>query len=342
MYKPKILIVKLSALGDVVQTLPSLTLLKKCLPFAEIDWVIDERNAEVLIGHPFLRKILVFSITYLKSLEKSKSFLKKLREDYYEVILDYQGLLKSGLIVGLSRGKYKIGFSNHREGSSWFYNFKLPPYDINLHAVKRYLNLTKEVLKLLNNTRDINISEEIPETVFPETTFPKFLSSEKLYISIIPKARWETKNWSFKNWEKLITLLLEKEEFNFLILGSSSDLELKSWAQNLEKRFSERLKSLVGKISLSQLVSVLKHSKLIITVDTGPMHIASALKIPTIALFGPTSPERTGPWGGKYLVVKSKISCSPCFRKSCPTKECMKKLEPYQVKEAVEELINYI
>lgn len=333
----KILIVRLSALGDVVQTLPSLTLLNKFLPLAEIDWVVDERNAEILRGHPFLRRILVFSSKYLKSLKNLKNFLRELRREDYEVIIDYQGLLKSGLIVWLSKGKYKIGFSNHREGSSYFYNFKLPPYDINLHAVKRYLILTKEVLKLFNfeNLEEIG---EIPEAVFPEVSFPEFLNPNQFYVSLIPKGRWETKNWALEKWEQLIHLLMKEKQINLLILGSPEDLALKRWAKKLENSYPS-LKSLVGQIKLSQVIAVLKFSKLVVTVDTGPMHIASALKVPTVALFGPTSPERTGPWGKNYIVIKSSISCSPCFKKNCSTKECMERISPYQVREAIEKLL---
>jgi len=237
----KILIVKLSALGDVVQTLPSLSLLKKFFPESKIDWVIDKRNAEILEKHPYIDKILVFSKDILFSFKNFKKFLKDLRSEEYDVVIDYQGLLKSGIITGLSKAKYKIGFANHREGSPLFYNFKLPPYDKDLHAVKRYLLLTKEVIKILGKSKDWVYFEELPEPIFsPEILNRKLEFIKRPYIVFVPSARWKTKWWPFLHWEKLIELCKDlAKNFDIFITGSLLEIKLKLWAEEIEKKYHE-------------------------------------------------------------------------------------------------------
>jgi len=334
----RILIVKLSALGDVVQTLPVLTLLKKTLPSVQIDWVIDRRNAEILVDHPYLNKLIVFSKDFLKSPLKLLKFFLDLRKEKYDIAIDYQGLFKSGIIIGFCKAKYKVGFSNHREGSPLFYNIKLPPYDKNLHAVRRYLNLTKEVFKILEVPD--NWGEKIPEVNWSEDIFLNKLNFiDKPYIVFVPSARWKTKLWPFSHWEDLIKKCKHLgKDYDIFITGSPSDSELKAWAEVIEKRYFY-VKSLAGKLKLKELVSLIKEAKVVVTVDTGPMHIASALKVPTIALFGPTSPERTGPWGERDVVLKSSLPCSPCFKKECKNFKCMESINTEEVKMALEKLL---
>ncbi|NPA39375.1 MAG: glycosyltransferase family 9 protein [Thermodesulfobacteria bacterium] len=323
----KILVVKLSALGDVVQTLPSLSLFKKCLPSAEIDWVVDERNAGILKGHPLINKVIVFSKTYLKSFKSVREFLRNLREKSYDFVLDYQGLLKSGIITGFARGKKKVGFKNSRELSWIFYDTKLPPYDPEMHAVKRYLVLTKEVLKMCGVEVEVG---EIPDVVWQEE-FLKPRIWEGDYIVVVPGARWKTKLWELDYWEEFIKLFkAEFPEIKVVISGSKSEIEIKKWAEYLEKGL-KGVKSFVGRVDLKGLVNLLAYSKVVVTVDTGPMHIASALKVPIVALFGPTSERRTGPWSPIQRVITSKVPCRPCFKKECKEKVCMKKIKPKEV-----------
>lgn len=338
----RLLIVKLSALGDVVQTLPSLTLIKNNFPDFQIDWVVDERNAEIIEGHPYIDRLLIFSKKYLVSIKRLRKFVKELRKYEYEAVIDYQGLFKSGIIVRFSKAKYKIGFSNYREGSPLFYNFILPPYDFNLHAVKRYIFLTTEVLKILNINKSFEVPEEIPHSVFSKNILENNLNFiKKPYIVFIPSARWMTKWWPLSYWERLVEDCEELgKDFDIFITGSLSEVELKNWAEKIERKYSY-VYSLVGKLSLKELANLIKNSQVVVSVDTGPMHIASALRKPTVALFGPTSPERTGPWGGTAKIIRSSSFCSPCFNKKCKDVNCMKEIKPEEVKKALYELLDY-
>ena len=328
----KILIVKLSALGDVLQVLPALNLLKKIYPQAEIDWLVEERNAELLINHPWLKRVLLFNKEFFKKPKVFYNFVRELRKTSYEAILDFQGLLKSGIFVFLAKARYKMGFRNHREGSPLFYNVKFPPYDPNLHAVKRYLDLVIKSAKFL--TQDVSIPEfnskilyEIP---LPERKPP--FSPSKPFILLIAGARWETKLWPFENWKSFLEIAGDlRKKITFYFIGAPTEKELKAFAEEAEKNY-QGVFSLVGKLSLKELVFLMKEAEVVLSVDTGTMHLASLLNKPILALFGPTSPERTGPWSELSIVLRESLACSPCFKRTCKNPLCMKNLSPERVK----------
>jgi len=341
----KLLVVKLSALGDVVQTLPSLTLIKKVLPDAEVDWVVDERNADILKGNPLISRLIPFSNAYFKSIKKFKSFVSLLKEKTYDWVLDYQGLLKSGIVTCFAKAHNKAGFKGARELSPIFYDFKVDVSFKKRHAVDRYLLLTKEVLiKLGVNPEKVRGLEGIPECFWDESLVTQPLFYEKYkplkdYIVIVPEARWQSKVWPYSYWEEFFSITsCIRSRFEFVVTGSGKDKALVYWASQIEKKFSGVF-NLVGKLSLRELVSLLKFSQAIVTVDTGPMHIACALEKKGVAIFGPTSPKLTGPWKGAFVVLSSKLPCSPCFKKRCELKSCLKEVTPYQVLSALNGLI---
>ncbi len=330
-----ILIVKLSALGDVVQTLPSLKLIKDNLPDEKVCWIVERPYRDLLYGHPQIERLFTPPKGFLKSPRELFKLFKELRSESFGLVIDYQGLLKSGVICGMVRSDYRVGFANHREGSPFFYTHRLPPYDPELHAVLRYLKLTRWALKLLdvNISQDFNDFRDIPRDI----TLPE----EKLhglsipYFVLVPSARWHTKEWFSEGWEDLIKkLLLRFPQHTIYLVGSGVH---KLWAEKVAKKFP-RVFSLFDKLSLKELVYLIRNSEVVVTVDTGPMHIASALDKPIVALFGPTAPNRTGPWSSTYRVVKVDLSCSPCFKRTCKEVRCMKKITSEMVLNALEEV----
>lgn len=319
---------KLSALGDVIQTLPALAFFKKNLPSAQIDWVVEERNAQLLLDHPYLSKVFLFNKSYFKNIFHFKNFLSKLRKEEYTAVIDFQGLLKSALITLLTKNMYTIGFSNYREGSSFFYKVKFSPYDKELHAVKRYLLLAKKSYLFLLKGKEVD-SEEIEivrDVPLPEEK-PPYLEGEKPYFILISSARWETKLWPLSHWEDFIRLSKDlREDFDFYFVGNNNET-FKNFAERLSEKY-EGVYSLVGKTNLKELVYLIKRCEIVITVDTGPMHLASLLNKPIIALFGPTSENRTGPWSDEFIVLKANLPCQPCFKKKCAHTHCMLLLKP--------------
>jgi len=340
----RILFVKLSALGDVIQTLPALSYLKRELPCAEIDWIVEERNGELLIDHPFLERTYLFKKEYFKNPFKFFSFVKGLRTKYYDCIIDFQGLLKSAILTSFARGKFRFGFANYREGSVFFYNVLFKAYDSELHAVKRYLLLVKKVLSFLADGKELELTgqdfaiDHFPEIPLSEET-PKGLIFSKPYVLFVPSARWETKLWPYQYWEELLNMLKDSKSFDIYFIGGKEDPS-KSFAEAMSTRY-EGVYSLVSKLGLKELVYVMRRALGVVTVDTGPMHLASLLNKPIIALFGPTSSARTGPWSNTFKVLTAKLPCSPCFKKKCREKTCMLSIKPQFVYKELLSLLNF-
>ncbi|AEH45178.1 lipopolysaccharide heptosyltransferase I [Thermodesulfatator indicus DSM 15286] len=330
----KILIVKLSSLGDIVHALPVLSALKK--NGAEVDWIVEEEFSRLLEGHPYIDRLLVWPRKRILRELRQKNFanlylwknlIKELRTKHYDVVIDLQGLLKSGIIVGLARGRCKLGFANHREGSPFFYNFKLPPYDPDEHAIWRYL----KVLKYMGQPIE-KIEFSFPPLPPLKPLREKF-NLPTNYVVFIPCTRWSTKYWTKRGWVKL-SETFESHGLLPVFVGSKNDQDYVNSLIN-----GSHGVSLCGKTDLQELASVLAGAKLVVSVDTGPLHLAAALKTPVIALFGPTAPWRTGPLGDKHQVLYKKLNCSPCFLKECENKTCMKNITPEEVWTAAQKII---
>lgn len=320
----KILIVKPSSLGDIIHSLPFLNAVKTCLPKSEIHWIIAKGFEGILENHPMINKLWVIdkdswkNIKNVKStIQEIKALFKKLKQEKYDLAVDLQGLLRSGVITAATGATVRIGFREAREGSSVFYTHKVAGGK-NIHAVDRYLKIAES---LGCNVADIS---------FPLPSFERSLScipdlsSLKDYIVIIPGARWKTKIWPPEKFGKLASLL----PIESIIVGSKSD---KAIADEIVSLSSGMASSLAGKTNLRELIAIISRANFIVSNDSGPMHIAAALNVPVFALFGPTDPFRTGPYGKGHTIIREDILCSPCFRRSCDDIRCMKDLSVGEV-----------
>ncbi|MGB9761358.1 MAG: glycosyltransferase family 9 protein [Caldimicrobium thiodismutans] len=335
----KVLIIKLSALGDVLQTLPAVNLLKKFYPKAQIDWLVEKRNSELLLENPLLNRVLLFNKEFFLKPKAFYEFIKELRKTFYEVVLDFQGLLKSGILTFFAKGKYKIGYENHREGSPLFYKIKLPAYDPEKHAVYRYLDLVIQTVNFLNGEiKNPPLERELFYNIPLPEKRPDF-SFKTPFILLIAGARWKTKLWPYENWKAFLEITKDlRKEIAFYFIGGPKETELKAFSEEMAQIY-DGVFSLVGKITLRELVYLMKKALAVLTVDTGPMHLASILNKPILALFGPTSSGRTGPWSENFIVLREPLFCSPCFKRSCKNPLCMSRLSPEKVKHNLVELL---
>jgi 3-deoxy-D-manno-octulosonic-acid transferase/heptosyltransferase-1 len=337
-----ILIVKLSAIGDVIHTLPSLAALRRLYPEAHITWVVEEAAAELINNHPCLNEVIVSRRkSWAKDLQNGqirrplreiKSFLTALHKRPYDLVIDFHGLLKSSIIVLLSGGKRKLGYDSLQELSSLFYNEKISE-DMNKHAVDRYLDFPRYLGASINN-----VEFTLPLTPETEATGQLLLDQcgleNKKFIAINPVAYWETKLWDDNKFAKLADLIAANLNIKVVFTGS----EKESIEKIIGLTKSETV-NLAGKTSLLDLACLYKQAMMVITTDSGPMHLAAAVGTPVIALFGPTDPVRTGPYGKGHTIIKTDLACSPCFLKKCPTKKCMQDISPEQVLEVIEQKI---
>ncbi|MGQ9688158.1 MAG: lipopolysaccharide heptosyltransferase I [Desulfobaccales bacterium] len=334
---PRLLIVKLSSFGDVIHTLPALEALRELYPGGRLTWLVEETQAPLLAGHPALDEVWAvprlsqgrkLGVAGAKRLWQAA---RRLRQQPFDLVIDFQGLLKSALWVALARSPRKLGYDRSREFSCLALTERLAPFDPEAHAVWRYLNLACHLGAPKASPRfrlglslEENVSRLIP-----------LVEGRPLAI-LHPGARWPTKLWPARRWAELADWLARQHRFTVAVTGSPADREL---AADITGCAREPLLNLAGRTSLNELAGLLKKASLAVTADTGPMHLACALGRPVAALFGPTAPWRTGPFGEGHQVVRLQLPCSPCFRRQCPEPRCLTDLPVSEVQAAVEKIL---
>jgi len=334
----KILIIKPSSLGDIVHSLPFLDVIKKRFPASEIHWIIFEGFEGLLEGHPMIDKLWVINKDSWKEIGRAKdtlseisTFVRGLKKERFDLVIDLQGLLRSGLITAATGSPVRIGFKEAREGSSLFYTKKVAG-GRDIHAVDRYLKIAEflgcDISKVAFPFPPFKKASSFESIVSSFILHPSSLVPNQGYIVIVPGARWKTKKWPPPKFGKLASLLPIKS----VIVGGKSDVPV---ADEIVALSDGKSYSLAGKTDLKELVAVIKGSEFLVTNDSGPMHIAAALGIPVFAIFGPTDPARTGPYGKGHTVIKADIACAPCFRKSCDDLKCMDSISAEKVFETI-------
>jgi len=322
----KILIIRLSSIGDVVHALPAVPALRDRYPGCRISWLVEDQAADLIRDYQGIDHVIVFhkghGIAALRSRRFGQAFgmvrelWRALRQDRYDLILDFQGLLKSGLLAGLARGKRRLGFANAREGSHLFYSERAPAPAFHDHAIARHMALLRMLgISDVPGSFAFAFSPEIAARV--ETLYDQeAIDSSRRLVCVCPAARWATKQWASDRVARLCALLHERCGAQVLLAGGASDRES---LEQIRIGAGPLARNLAGRLSLREFACLVSRSTLMLSVDSGPMHIACAVGTPVVALFGPTAPWRTGPFGFGHSVVRKALACSPCFqRRRCP------------------------
>ncbi|MDX9702771.1 MAG: lipopolysaccharide heptosyltransferase II [Candidatus Auribacterota bacterium] len=343
----KILIIKPSALGDVLHALAVAGEIKKVYPDVCISWVVNREYAELLDNNPVIDKVYVFERRkwgrkrrVLKTASEFLKLIQSVRNAHYDCLIDLQGLLRSGLITIFSGAKIKIGLSDAREGSRLAYKHLITVHDKKRHAVDRYLK----------TVRYFGIEPECPNRIaFPlkwnqsvndavEQIFRNHgLTDGSLKIALNPNARWDTKCWPFEYFAQLADMLYEKMNAQIVFVGSPSD---RSNIDKILSAMNHKPVDAVGKTSLLELAALLARMDCLVTNDSGPMHMSVAVGTPVVALFGPTDPAKTGPYGEGHVVIQKELACGACMKRSCLNRQCMSDITVEEVFEHVENLIS--
>lgn len=321
----KILIIRLSALGDVIHTLPLAYALKKQYPNVQLDWIVEDKAEKFIKNNPLLDNVYILE---RKKFKKNKinffkefiKIIKKIRNEKYDIVIDTQQLLKSSLIMGLSKGKRKISLDDGREFSGIFANEIIKTnrkqFDINYHVVKRNLEIA----------RYLGCKEVEPYFIIPnfENEYSKDIinivnniDKSKKTIVLAPATTWGNKHWNVQGWVDIINEFNDK--CNIIITASEKEKSLTS--KILEKTGVSNVIDLSGKTTISDLVYIYENADLVVSPDSGSAHIAWCVSKPNIiTLFFATSGERTAPYGEKYIYISSDVDCSPCMKKHCKLK----------------------
>ena len=344
-----ILIVKLSAIGDVIHTLPALNAIRKQYPRAHITWLVEEAAADLIQAHAALNRVLIskrkewvkglFGSHWHKNASAIQQFVRTLRDTEYDIIIDFQGLFKSGILVGLARGKRKVGFDrgmDHMECSYLFYNEKVKPVDMEIHALTRGLMLIESIGV---HSRDVHY--HLPVTAKDRVKTADLLDrqgigEDTLFVAINPMAKWSTKLWGNAKFARLASQIRADLKAEVVFTGSTKDrLEI----AEIESHMGGGAVNLAGKTTLKMLAALYQKAACVITADTGPMHLAAAVEAPLVAIFGPTAPWRIGPFGEGHRVLREGLDCSPCFKRHCRGMDCMKQISVAAVYANVEQVL---
>ncbi len=332
----KILILKPSSLGDVIQALPVLRLLKRHYPAAEIYWWIDAGLAPLLEGDPDLAGVVRFERKRWGNPRHWPEMLRSirtLRAQNFDLVIDLQGLLRSGAFGWLANGKQLVGLDEIREGARGFYDHAAPRKSFHTHAVDWYLAVLPP----------LGVPVHRPFTWLPErpeiaaAVESKWPAGPTRWITLQPGARWENKRWPATHFATLVRELAQLfPDLRFAILGGRDDRPL---GEIILQAAPGRCLNLCGATTLPEMIEWVRRGEIMVTNDTGPMHVAAALGKPLVALFGPTEPRRTGPYGQLENVLRLDLPCSPCLKATCrfeKPEECLRALAPAGVLERVQ------
>lgn len=340
----RILLVKMSSMGDIFHTFPAISDLKAQFPQAEIHWVVEAGFAEIATWHPAIDKVIPIDLRRwmkerrLSSWREFRHWRAELQHEQYDYIVDAQGLLKSALIAKCARGSGIFGYdkSSSREPiSHWFYSrdFQVAK---DQHAVQR----TRQLLAGIFN---YTIGDQLN---FGVKQYFSHVQKESNKLIFIIGTSWTTKLWSKNHWIELAKIAVAQGFSLEIIWGSDEELTL---AQEIiaqcpqANRPSERM-------SITAVAEKLVAAAGVVGLDTGFSHLAGALETPTIALYGPTSPSKVGLIGNHTLNLhlNPPLECMPCHKRSCKwlpegskdTPSCMQKISVNELWRALNEKIN--
>ncbi len=320
--KMKILVIKLGALGDVINTLPLIVNIKKRLE-CEIHWLVEPLSLPLLKSHRCVDKTWVFD-----KRDPLKSFARvagQIRRVKYDITLDLQRILKSALLTLLVKSRRKICFDRNRcKEFTWLLPFeRLAPFKGQKHMLDHYLDFLSPL-----HIDKLDVEWQIPR-FSKETLLPLNLRYGS-YVVLNIGATKPANLWPRRHFAVLSDKIADRLGFQCVLTGGKEDAGA---AEEIMAHTVYPVINLTGKTSLEVLIEVLAGAACVVTGDTGPMHLACALKRDVVALFGPSNPQRTGPYRGS--VIQKPIHCGPCNRRHCPDPSCMEAITPSDVMEAL-------
>ncbi|MBO5244513.1 MAG: lipopolysaccharide heptosyltransferase I [Selenomonadales bacterium] len=327
-----ILIIKLSAIGDVIHALPVSHAIKETYPDAHITWVVEPPAYSLLTNNPYIDEIILFRKKEFKSWKGFRKnfpdFYAKLREKEYDVVLDLQGLGKSGIIALLARGKHKLGTCDMRELSGLI---SKPTAGENAkgHIVERYLDAARAI-----GCRVENVVFPIYPTEEEEANARRYLQEGRIkgdYVVIAVGTNWPNKCWPIEHIARLADLLYIMGIKPVLVGGGKED---EKRAKEIHKKMRSTATNLVGKTSLKELAAIIRGARAFVGGDTGPTHMAAGLGVPAIEIMGPTDANRNGPYGQSQNAIEIGADCKHCWKRKCRKGiDCLEEITPQQVLE---------
>ena len=315
------LIIKPSSLGDIVQALPVLTALKEAHPEARVAWLVATPFVDLLEGHPRLDEVIPFDRKRFGRVASSAGvardfvrFLRALRRRRFTAVLDLQGLFRSGLFAFATGAPDRVGFAAARELAPLFYTVRVAVPERDTHAVDRYLLAARAA-----GLEAPKATDHLPVAPDQRRRARSLLAEAGLgpgepYLVVGADARWTTKQWPPDRYARVIDRVRADLRARAVLIGGPG---AKAAARQIGEASAHPPIDLTERTTLKELVGVMAEARAAVTNDSGPMHVAAAVGTPVVAIFGPTQPRRTGPYGPGHRVLAGRAPCSPCFRRQC-------------------------
>ena len=331
----RLCLIKPSALGDVVQTLPLLTALRKRWPEAHISWVIKKSLADLLVGHPHLDEIVTYddSTRGMQYALTLAGLWLRLRRTPYDLAIDMQGLLRSGGMAVASRAPRRVGYSIAREGARYAYTDPIEVPTLQMPAMSRYW-LVAQALGIESGVApaDLGLTAEQRQWATDQIRhLPRPI------LAVHPGAKWQTKRWPAEHFAELCRRAVQTHNAGILLLGGS---ETAPECGRIESSLGDRVVNLAGRTTLRQLASLSAVADAFLSCDSGPMHLAAAVGTPVVSVFTCTSTLRAAPYGDAHRAVATSVDCAASYLRTCPHLKCMSELTPDRVWPALDSTLN--
>lgn len=326
----RVCLVKPSALGDIVQTLPLLAGLRTRWPAAEFSWVVNRSLAGLLARHPHLTEVIPFDRAGrgLSRITGLWQMARRLRERRFDLTIDVQGLFRSGLLTWLTRAGRRVGFASAREGAARFYTEGVPVPTPEVSAVTRYWVLAQAMGCAGSPPRAV-LSIGSEERAWARSMLAGL---PRPWLVVHPGAQWETKRWPPEKFAAVAHAAQREFGAGVVLVGGPGEATLTAQVRH---RLPSATIDLAERTSLLQLAAVCEAADVFLSGDTGPMHLAAAMGTPVVAVFTCTSPVRAGPYGSGHRVVATHVACAASYLKRCGSLVCMSELTAERVWPAV-------
>lgn len=328
----RILLIKPSSLGDIVHAMPVVVAFKQNWPSAHLTWLVKREWAELVQRIEGVDAVWPVDPTLASWVGQAMA----LRAQRFDLVVDLQGLLRSALVAQVTGCAQLVGFANGREGSSWLYSHRVAVPTRELHAVDRYLLVAAELgvpVKDVPQFRFRLLSQDV--TTLRELFRRKGIDLDAPWVAMNVSARWQTKRWPAASFAAVATQLAARGIGPLVVIGGPDEREASGLVRSLA---ACPVVDLTGETPIGLLPALLSKACVLITNDSGPMHVAAAVGRPVVSIFGPTSAVRTGPYGVGHTVLTHDLRCRPCFSRVCRNAvpmECLESITPEQVVAAV-------
>jgi heptosyltransferase I len=333
----RVLIIKPSALGDVVTAMPVLRGLRRSFPEVSVDWLVATSCAPLIAHDRDLDDIVEFDRKGLGSwwrsvggMSKLVKLLGELRHRKYDWVIDLQGLLRSGLLARATMGPMRIGYAKAREGAWMFYNRKFS--GLETHTVAQNIELA-QAMGIDARPEDMTLQVHPEAAEYAERFFADNSLSEGEPLVCVPPTRWQSKQYPARRWKQVIEQVAPKRPI--ILLGAPGDELL---CQRIAADTGTNVFNLAGRTSVSQFVAIIARAGGVLCCDSAAKFIAPAVGTNVVCLIGPTQVERTGPYLTGHAMV-SPAPCTGCLKRRCPQPVCMDLIDPVEVAEATLDML---